>query len=113
MVGVGEPRRLAVKTTATMVEASTAPVAANAGGDNPDVFLSKVLQKILSEKEVSERAHSHHTHSLSFGSKTPLRYSHIPSVISPVCLISCVQLLVLDPAVSASMRTVVDGVVAC
>ena len=53
LVGVGEPRRLAVKTAATMVEASTAPVAANAGGDNPDVFLSKVLQKILSEKEVS------------------------------------------------------------
>lgn len=38
-----------------MTDASTAPVAANATGDasNPDIFLSKVLQKLLSEKEVS------------------------------------------------------------
>jgi hypothetical protein len=81
LVGVGEPRRLAVKTAATMVEASTAPVAANAGGDNPDVFLSKVLQKILSEKEVScALAVAPHTHTLLLVHPRPL---------SPQCACSC------------------------
>ena len=35
-----------------MTDASTAPVAAAGDSKNPDVFLSKVLQKLLSEKEV-------------------------------------------------------------